>query len=40
MEAAVAGAAFGTIGWAVDAIANENGGTYEIRVVDAAPIKR
>ncbi len=40
MDAAVAGAAFGAIGWAVEAIANENGGTYEIRVVDATPIKR
>jgi hypothetical protein len=40
MEAAVAGAAFGLIGWAVEAAANENGGTYEIRVVDSTPIKR
>src|SRR6185503_2327366 len=40
MEAAVAGVAFGMIGWAVEAAANENGGTYEIRVVDSTPIKR
>jgi hypothetical protein len=40
MEAAVAAVAFGTIGWAAEAAANENGGTYEIRVVDATPIKR
>jgi hypothetical protein len=40
MEAAVAGVAFGMIGWAVEAAANENGGTYQIRVVDSTPIKR
>jgi hypothetical protein len=40
MEAAVAGAAFGLVGWAAEAAVNENGGTYEIRVVDAAPIRR
>jgi hypothetical protein len=28
------------VGWAVEAAANESGGTYEIRVVDATPIKR
>lgn len=40
MEAAVAGAAFGMIGAAAEAAANENGGTYEIHVVNATPIKR
>ena len=40
MEAAVAGAAFGMIGWVAEAAANENGGTYQIRVVDLTPIKR
>jgi len=28
------------IGWVAEAAANENGGTYEIRVVDSTPIKR
>ena len=40
MEAAFAGATFGLIGAAVEAAANENGGAYEIRVVDAVAIKR
>jgi hypothetical protein len=38
-EAAVAGM-FGLVGMAVEAAANENGGTYQIRVVDEKPFKR
>jgi hypothetical protein len=38
-EAAVAGM-FGLAGMAVEAAANENGGTYQIRVVDEKPLKR
>jgi hypothetical protein len=38
-EAAVAGAAFGMIGMFAEAAANENGGTYEIRVVEAVPVR-
>ena len=38
-EAAVAGM-FGLVGMAVEATANENGGTYQIRVVDEKPMKR
>jgi hypothetical protein len=40
MEAAFAGAAFGLVGAAIEASANENGGTYEIHVVNAAPLRR
>jgi hypothetical protein len=38
-EAAVAGM-FGVVSMAVEAAANENGGTYQIRVVDEKPMKR
>jgi hypothetical protein len=37
-EAAVAGA-FGLVGMFAEAAANQNGGTYEIHVVEAKPIK-
>ena len=40
MEAAAAGAAFGFIGFAAEAAANENGGTFEISVVDEAPLRQ
>ena len=40
MEAAVAGVAFGLVGFAAEAAANQNGGTYEVQVVDAAPLRR
>jgi hypothetical protein len=31
---------FGLVGMAVEATANENGGTYQIRVVVEKPVKR
>src|SRR6185503_3206967 len=40
MEAAVAGVAFGLVSFAAEAAANQNGGTYEVQVVDAAPLRR
>jgi hypothetical protein len=38
-EAMVAGM-FGLVGMMVEAAANENGGTFEIRVVDSNPLRR
>jgi hypothetical protein len=38
-EAAVAGIAFGLVGMFAEAAINENGGTFQIRVVDEKPIK-
>jgi uncharacterized Zn-binding protein involved in type VI secretion len=38
-EAAVAGVAFGLVGMLAEAAANQNGGTFEIRVVEAKPTK-
>lgn len=38
-EAAVAGVMFGFIGMMVEAAANENGGTFQIRIVDAKPAR-
>lgn len=38
-EAAIAGAMFGMVGMLVEAAVNENGGTFQIRVVEAKPAK-
>jgi hypothetical protein len=37
-EAAVAGALFGLVGSLVEAGVNQNGGTFQLRVVDAKPV--
>ena len=39
-EAAVASVAFGLVGMFAEAAINENGGTFQIRVVDEKPINR
>jgi hypothetical protein len=38
-ESVVAGAMFGLAGMLVEAAVNENGGTFQVRIVDAKPIK-
>jgi hypothetical protein len=38
-EAVMAGAVFGLVGTLVEAAVNENGGTFQIRVVDAKPAR-
>jgi uncharacterized protein YceK len=38
-EAAVAGALFGLVGALVEAGVNQNGGTFQVRVVDAKPAR-
>jgi hypothetical protein len=38
-EAVMAGAMFGLVGMMVEAAVNENGGTFQIRVVEAKPAR-
>jgi hypothetical protein len=38
-EAVMAGAMFGLVGMMVEAAVNENGGTFQVRVVDAKPAR-
>jgi len=38
-DAAAAGMAFGMVGMLAEAAANQNGGVFQIHVVDATPIK-